>query len=615
MDVNLQIFYGLAFGKSNMNSMNFKTPIKFLAFGILFAFGLGLLISTASKKSLVYDEVIYAPAGLMTLRTGDFGWNPEHPPLQKFISALPLLWDGTTVPMELKSSKIDAWRAGYIVFFQDPTRALKRIFLCRLPTILMTFGLILVFMMALRTFRWDAIALGVLVLFSDPLMVANGSLAMNDMFVTFFLFTGVTAFYFGLKNMNTKETYLNSWFLWTIAGASAGCAVASKYSGFLILPLLFLFILIRFPSLNKQAKVNAVVGFLLVGLISTLVILACYKFQIHIFLASIKEGLLLRSKVDQVGYLLGPIAGTSTWFYYPVAFLVKTPLPLLALYVLSSWILFSKRKKGEFPIYFPLLPVLLFFGAAMISKNHFGIRYLLPAVPFLALAVAQAYSLSRDSKEIVIFWVLVLGLSLQTLIQHPHHMAFFNEIAGGSKNGYKWLDGSNQDWGQDLPALQKFLSSQNPAPAVFMGYWGSNQPEAWGITYQDVLSPAITNSFRKEFIHPVDCVREYLVVSASLLHHPLIRDTYAWLENRTPVTLLGYTLFVYDITHDLDSVLHLRDIYKSMERWDAYERQVKRGLFLEPDNKMLLEELRDFKKIQNSMRSPDLGKKKVPEKI
>jgi hypothetical protein len=169
------------------------------------------------------------------------------------------------------------------------------------------------------------------------------------------------------------------------------------------------------------------------------------------------------------------------------------------------------------------------------------------------------------------------------LIAHPYHMAYFNELIGGSNQGYKWLDGSNQDWGQDLPTLASFLKKYGQ-PAVFLGYSGSNQPEAWGIQYQDVISPAITNSFRSEFIYPVSTNKEVLVISARLREDP----AYRWIGDRKPVAFLGSTLFVYDITSDINAVLQLGQLYLFSGRATLLKRQIDRALYLDPKNETAL---------------------------
>lgn len=38
---------------------------------------------------------------------------------------------------------------------------------------------------------------------------------------------------------------------------------------------------------------------------------------------------------------------------------------------------------------------------------------------------------------------------------YPHYLAYFNELAGGPRNGYQSLVDSNLDWGQDLKELRR----------------------------------------------------------------------------------------------------------------------------------------------------------------
>ena len=52
-----------------------------------------------------------------------------------------------------------------------------------------------------------------------------------------------------------------------------------------------------------------------------------------------------------------------------------------------------------------------------------------------------------------------------TLRQHPHHLAYFNEIAGGPANGWRLLVDSNLDWGQDLERLAAWMRGERRAAA------------------------------------------------------------------------------------------------------------------------------------------------------
>lgn len=498
-----------------------------------------LLINTARSKSMVYDEVIYPAAGVLYWTTEDWGWNKEHPPLQKLLSSLFLINKEHALPPGLLSDEIDQWRLGYAYFFGGPTSAQTLLFLSRLPTILLTL------LLAFFVFRWTSSlaspAAGLIALFAfalDPLVLGNGSLAMNDLFVTAFMFLAVMIWQ---KNI-----------LW-LCGLLTGAAIASKFSGFLLWPILAA---LAFP--RRQFKSLGVVI-----AISIVALFATYKFNFDLLLNSLEAGSQFHGGENAMGFLLKPISARSGWFYYPIATLIKTPLPLLLLW---GFALYKVRRS------FLLVPVILIWVAALISSNHFGLRYLLPATPFLAVTIGIALAPLLASKQRLGALILLGWLGVETLLTHPHHMAYFNEIIGGSRQGYKWLDGSNQDWGQDLPTLAKFLKKEGH-PRLLLSYQGSGKPEAWGIRYQDVFSPALTSTVHENIIFPVDKSPEFIAVSAKILSVPAYDSAFAWLKKRKPKALLGYTLFVYDITGDTEAANHLGDIYRELGRFDFEKRQ------------------------------------------
>lgn len=541
---------------------------------ILAVFALSLLaisaflhISTARRTSLVYDEVIYAPAGAMYWKTGDLRWNAEHPPLQKYISSLPLVLRGASIPSDLNPERVDGWRMGYRFFFQNDLPARSLIFSARLPTIF--FSLLLITILGLWVARAAGPEAGLFaaaVFALDPLVISNGALAMNDLFVTFFVFTGLIAM---------RKWGRNGSMGWALAGgALAGAAVASKFSGFLIVPA-FLFLLWEERAALSRRRWLEIAAAVAAGMG---VLLLCYRFNADMLLSALRAGESIHSAEGKTGYLLGPIPGASGWFYYPVATLVKTPIPVLILWF-ASFVFMIRR--GAFSANAWLLAtVALFWAAALASRNHFGLRYLLPATPFLAAWTGFFYAGVQSNAEKWLCRALLLWLAVAALIAHPHHMAYFNELIGGPKNGYKWLDGSNQDWGQDLPALAALLDRQNPRPALLMGYWGANRPEEWGVEYQDVVSPAIATSFREERVNSPSVEREWLVVSAELMHNPATRAAYAWLKEKTPVAFPGSTLFVFDVSKDLDATLRVAEIYRVMGREGLYLRQMERAGFI-----------------------------------
>ena len=66
---------------------------------------------------------------------------------------------------------------------------------------------------------------------------------------------------------------------------------------------------------------------------------------------------------------------------------------------------------------------------------------------------------------------------------YPDYLAYFNELAGGPQNGYKYLDDSNLEWGQDLKRLAAY-QKQYPEMKVLYS-WDYSNPSYYGV--QNVL--------------------------------------------------------------------------------------------------------------------------------
>ena len=80
---------------------------------------------------------------------------------------------------------------------------------------------------------------------------------------------------------------------------------------------------------------------------------------------------------------------------------------------------------------------------------------------------------------------LLIWAAVEAIAIHPHFLAYFNEIVGGSANGYKHLTDSNVDWGQGLKALGESLSEKDRADGIYLCYFGTADPHAYGIRAPD----------------------------------------------------------------------------------------------------------------------------------
>ena len=103
---------------------------------------------------------------------------------------------------------------------------------------------------------------------------------------------------------------------------------------------------------------------------------------------------------------------------------------------------------------------------------------------------------------------------------------------------------SNLDWGQGLLELRAFMEEEG-VQSVWLSYFGSAPPEAYGIEYV-----ALPSFFRLPMVRTPGAEESprFTVVSATNLHGTYLqgRDPFAALRDRVPYRVLGHSLFVFD---------------------------------------------------------------------
>jgi hypothetical protein len=253
---------------------------------------------------------------------------------------------------------------------------------------------------------------------------------------------------------------------------------------------------------------------------------------------------------------MGRVSDQGWWWYFPMAFCLKTPLPVLALgawcVVRGAWRLIRSR----FTVHnlYPTLTLfpLLYAIASFFSTVNIGYRHLLPLLPFLYLGmgicVARIFEPPHFSRftlyasRFVVIGALV-WLIPGTLTLAPHYLAFFNKMASGPDHGYNYLVDSNLDWGQNLWDLRSWMES-NGHDHVYYAHYSPARPQAYGIN-ADFLPP----DPRAVTFTPWRPQPGLYAVGATVLQGPYAPDlnTYAWFRSREPTARLGHALFVYDV--------------------------------------------------------------------
>src|SRR5207253_2824998 len=138
------------------------------------------------------------------------------------------------------------------------------------------------------------------------------------------------------------------------------------------------------------------------------------------------------------------------WWYFPVAFALKTSLPFLLLAVAGAgaacWRAVRRRDRIAVAL---LVPLLAYTASAMSGHIDIGVRHLLPAYPFLALLAAAALvelSRRRGVTGRVVLAASLAWVAVVAVAAFPTYQSYLNELACCGP-GYEYLSDSNVEWG------------------------------------------------------------------------------------------------------------------------------------------------------------------------
>lgn len=533
--------------------------------------------------SATYDEAYYLAIGQATLRTGDFRARKDKPMLTPYLLALPVFGSGAAFSPDGADWKAidpaqattvagrDAiWRFTLDFLYHNTIPADAILFRARLAALAAALALALMAFLWARRLGGDwaglaALAFAVL----SPSVLAHAGLATEDMIATAFFFGAMFALDAVLERPSAGS---GAWF-----GLAAACALMSKYTCVLLLPLSAAILAAAGAwrlSWWDRRRAAALVAAAAAG---TAAFLLVYRGHVVEYVRGLEvaRGYIGRG---QMTFLHGRYSPRGFPEYFLVALLIKTPVPLLLL-ALPAFFRPSNYRSSRALLL--IAPPLLLLGSASLSPMQIGHRYLLPLEPFLFVLAARVAASARWRPAAA---AAVLWMAAESLFVQPHYLSYFNELAGGPENGWTYLVDANTDWGQDLKGLRAYVDAQG-RPEMILSYYGAGVPEAVGFGFQDLFSFGLWGD--KTHLNSAAPRRELLAVSVTNLQGVYLAailgpDALAWLKERAPIARVGDSIFVYDVT--LDAVAHerLSHAYVVSGNWPAASREARRALALEP---------------------------------
>ncbi|HOT93524.1 MAG TPA: phospholipid carrier-dependent glycosyltransferase [Anaerolineae bacterium] len=515
-----------------------------------------ILVSGARQLSMTSDEPAHIAVGYSLLAEGTkaFWIFPQHghPPLLNILEAALFYWANPAIPL----TGLDGWAQESVRYYFASFAA----YLTPIEQVEMTARLPIIFLTILLgalIFRWGcelwhplAGLLALLVLCFDPLLLAHGRLATTDVGT---VALGTAALYLAWRWQRRP-----GWKLAWGVGLLLGLTMLAKSSGVIWAASVAGIVLFTIVWRYREGRTLQLLchGFVMGGL-GIFIIWAAYGFTWGVLSEEISFSVPAPAHWRAFLGTLNSVAGRWVfaleerilgrwWWYFPVAFLIKNPLPLLIGLGLGGVVLLQKpidvRRLVTLGI-FPLLYAILSVTGGM----NIGYRHILPIHPFFYLVIGGGlwHWLRQTSWRRWVMGGLGLWYVAGTLRLFPYEIAFFNELIGGPENGHHYLIDSNIDWGQGYKALQRYLA-EHPGPTPQIAYnFAFLSPRLYDID-AIILPPQQEVPSLKSPFHPP--AGRYIIsittLQAGWLESP---DMYAWFREIAPTANLGYAFFLYDI--------------------------------------------------------------------
>lgn len=571
-----------------------------LSLGLFAVFALQLVYH-AVRTSATVDEPFHILAGHRHWQCGDFGINPEHPPFLKLLAAAPLKFSQLSEPPwecgSKMTPKFDGFSYGSTFIVENGVD--RVVIMSRVAASLTSLLLaLLVFLATWEMFgRWEALTALAIVAF-EPSLIAFGSLVLTDMAISATAFGAVYALY--------RFGKCRTWPRFLLAAFAIGLMLATKHSAVIFVGILFVLMIadavlfhrhaIRFSHRVLQ-HVAIFAGMFLIGLA---ILWSFYGFRYRAipnetaptisvsdyikengrpesvkgFPARATEA-ISRTHIFPEAYVLGMadvIAWGSRntvifgrnypvgrWFFYPVAFVVKTNIALLFLIPLGLIFLYFAREKWREGL-FLLIPPVVFFTFASSSDFTNSVRHILPIYGFLIiLSSAGALWFCRKFNTLRYALIGLLVINAAAAVRTaPNYLAFANDLWGGYQNTHRIF---LSEIGQNMKLVSEYLAGENTQDCWIVA---PVHPEMIRRVQPCRPMPSgMRISISRNLIDPVPTVIEGTIVLNERDVPPLGGDEYLPITKSQPIAFIGGNIFVYRGRFEVPLVAAMSRVHRS----------------------------------------------------
>jgi tetratricopeptide (TPR) repeat protein len=574
-----------------------------------------LAVVSYVQRSATWDEPMHLTAGYMALVERDYRVDPSHPPFLRMWAAVPLLvfqhptidtaaLDRAPGPQWFTQAYEFARRFLYVENDADRLLSAGRFMVVWL-------GVLLGVLVFCWTHEWLGRVPAVLALAFytlEPNIAAHASLVTTDLGATCFIFGALYFLWRACRRPRAAD----------IAGVAIFTALAcvTKFSGIVLWPILACLLAIAVVQRSVSMRTAGVL--LAAAAVATFAaVWAIYGFRhapddsaAWIFTFTADPATRMQAPVltavggwldayrilpnayiqgfvythvsaqQMPAFLAGNISTDGWWYYFPVAFLIKTPSALIVLFIAGLAVYVLRRRELRVANeLFVLVPIGIYLGIAMTSGINLGLRHILPIYPFVLLIAAAAANELVASRRLVgrVAFIAIAAFWVVRFTAHyPHMLSYFNVFVGGSSNGYKYLVDSNLDWGQHLKLLKRWMDDRGVSH-VNLAYFGTADPAYYGIDCTHL--PGAPTFAIPSIAKPR--LPGYVAISATVLSGvylpPQWRLFYRGFQELTPDAQIGNSILVYWVAewpepaagspHEVDNHASLADALLFAQQW------------------------------------------------
>jgi hypothetical protein len=505
----------------------------FVAVALLLAMMALLSGGAARRESVTVDEVAHIGAGVSYLQRLDMRMNEEHPPLPKALASIPLVLRGVhadyshvswTFSNKMFNAFLGEWVFGHWVIMRwNDSHA--TLLWARVPMLLLTLllGLAIYVDGSRLGDSWGGL-LCLCAYVSMPAFLAFGPLVITDIAIALFWVLAV----WQLPEMWHSPS---RWTVIKFGLALAGAFLSKFSSGLLFFVFVAVALSLRWRGVPEQptdkAALRAWRRRAWRNMASATFWAALFVYVVYFFLSwneptdsfniipHFPASPLLRrllmplwkylrgllgfafSAASRPTYILGHAYSHGVWFYFPVLFVLKSPLAFLLLLLLAVAIaIFLKRRSGgqlsAIPSGMELhwravwVSLVVFVTACMLNRLDISIRHFSVALAVVTLLLAplprMLESLQRSNWRGARAgkWVTI-GLAAASLVTavraYPNYFPFLNVLSMG-RPAYLLVNDSNLDWNQSLPEVEKFVR-QRGLNQVLLDEYGFSEPTVY----------------------------------------------------------------------------------------------------------------------------------------